>query len=169
MSLAMGGRLTAFVPSELTGPAAILLVVGRAGGRMLPSLLDGRGGGRIDPSPPGGRIELIPDVLPYMEVGRGLMVGFLLSAVSVPLLGPVILELGGLMRVGDIPSPAPPVELSATALLNRGAGAPAAALVSMLNPLRSLLSDPLLNPLSTAGFLIERVREGNDVVDMVLW
>lgn len=165
----MGGLLTAFDPSRFTEPAAILLEVGRGGGRMLPSLLDGRGGGRIDPSLLGGLMELVVDVLPYIDVGRGLMLGFL-KVDSVPLLGPVILELGGLIRVGDAFSPPPAeLEVSVTALLNRGAGAAAAALVSMLNPLRSLLSLPSPSPVSIAGFLIERVLDGSEhVVDMVL-
>lgn len=170
LSPAMGGLLTAFVPSRLAAPVATLLLVGRGGGLMLPSLLDGRGGGRIDPSPLGGLIELDIVVLPYMDVGRALMLGFLLRVLSVTLLGAVILELGGLIRVGDVLSPPPlEFELNATALLSRGAGAAAAALVSMLNPLCILPSFPLPKPLSTAGFLMDLVREGNDVVDMALW
>ena len=164
MPLAIGGLLTAFAPSEFMVPAAILLLVGRGGGRIDPSLLDGRGGGRIDPSLLGGLIELVPDVLPYMDCGRGLMLGFLLSVDSdVLLLGACILEPVGLcIFVGDA-SPA------TAALLNLGAGAAAAALVSMLNPFLVLERMPLSEPESTAGFLIERVRDGIDVVDMVLW
>ena len=109
-----------------------------------------------------------------MDCGRGLMVGFLLSVLSdallpLPLLlGAWILELVGLcILVGDA-SPAPAELLGSAALLNRGADAPAAALVSMLSPLRVLAADPLPIPESTAGFRIERVRDGIDVVDMVL-
>ena len=40
MSLAMGGRETAFVPSGFAEPTAILLDVGLGGGRIVPSLLD---------------------------------------------------------------------------------------------------------------------------------
>ena len=169
MSLAMGGLLTVFVPSGFTAPAAVLPVVGRGGGLIEPSLLDGRGGGRIDASILGGLMEMLVDVVPYIEVGRGLMLGFLRRLVSAALPGATSLELVGLAgrRVGEM-SPAP-AELRRAALLSRGAGAAAAARVSMLNPLRNLDSVPLPRPVSTPGFLIERVREGNAVVDMVLW
>lgn len=114
-------------------------------------------------------------MLPYMDCGRGLMVGFLLRVLSdallplPPLLGACILELVGLCILVGLTSPAPAELLGRAALLNRGAGAAAAALVSTLSPLRVLVAAPLLIPASTAGFLIERVRDGIDVVDMVLW
>lgn len=92
------------------------------------------------------------------------MLGFLLSVDSdALLLGACILELAGLcIFVGDASPPR-------AALLNLGAGAAAAALVSMLNPFLVLEPMPLSKPKSTAGFLIERVRDGIDVVDMALW
>lgn len=170
----MGGLLTALVPSALTVPAAILPLVGLGGGLIAPSRLEGRGGGRIDPSRLGGLIEDVPDVLPYMDCGRGLMLGFRLSVLSAPLmplpllLGACILELVGLcILVGEI-SPVAAELFRSAALLNRGAGAAAAALVSMVSPLSVLVAAPLLIPESTAGFLIERVRDGIDVVDMAL-
>lgn len=141
---------------------------------MAPSRLEGRGGGRIDPSRLGGLIEDVPDVLPYMDCGRGLMVGFLLSVLSGPLL-PVpllldacVLELVGLCILVGLISPAPAELSRRAALLNRGVGAAAAALVSIFSPLRVLVAAPLPIPESTAGFLIERVRDGIDVVDMLL-
>lgn len=173
MSLAISGRLTAFVPSEFNVAAAILLLVGLAGGLIAPSRLEGRGGGRIDPSRLKGLIEDVPDVLPYMDCGRGFMVGFLLSVLSDPLLpvplllGACILQLVGLCILAGLISPPPAELLGRAPLLNRGAGAAAAALVSMLSPLRVLDAAPLPIPESMAGFLIERVRDGIDVVDMV--